>query len=104
MILLMKPKNCSIFAKATQNNYPVSKFGRWTRDYRDWTSSSLKYFKRDNFRAPVVKNPPSNAGDTSLIPVQGTKIPHTAGQRNPLATTREALAWQRRCRTAKINK
>ena len=27
---------------------------------------------------PVVKNPPSNAGDTSLIPGQGTKIPHTS--------------------------
>ena len=40
----MKPKNYSIFAKAIQNNYLMSKFGRWTRDYRDWTSSSLKYF------------------------------------------------------------
>ena len=28
---------------------------------------------------PVVKNPPSNAGDVGLIPVRGTKIPHTAG-------------------------
>ena len=26
---------------------------------------------------PVVKNPPSSAGDVSLIPVRGTKIPHS---------------------------
>ena len=32
---------------------------------------------------PVVKNPPSNAGDWGLIPGQGTKIPHAAGQLSP---------------------
>ena len=30
--------------------------------------------------SPVVKNPSSNTGDTSLIPGQRTKIPHTAGE------------------------
>ena len=34
---------------------------------------------------PVVKNPPSNSGDTGLIPGQGTKIPHAAGQLSPRA-------------------
>ena len=29
---------------------------------------------------PLVKNLPSNAGDTSLMPGQGTKIPHAWGQ------------------------
>ena len=29
---------------------------------------------------PVVKNLPSNAGDTGLIPGWGTKIPHAVGQ------------------------
>ena len=29
---------------------------------------------------PVVKNPPSNAGDGGSIPDRGTKIPHAAGQ------------------------
>ena len=29
---------------------------------------------------PVVKNPPYNAGDAGLIPGQGTKISHAAGQ------------------------
>ena len=38
---------------------------------------------------PVVKNPSCNAGDAGLIPGQGTKIPHAAGQRSPHATTTE---------------
>ena len=38
---------------------------------------------------PVVKNPPYDAGDAGLIPGQGTKIPHAAGQLNPCATTTE---------------
>ena len=32
---------------------------------------------------PVVKNPPSYAGDTASIPGQGTKIPHAVGQLSP---------------------
>ena len=35
----------------------------------------------------VVKNPPSNAGDTGSIPGQGTKIPHAEGQLSPCAAT-----------------
>ena len=38
---------------------------------------------------PVVKNPPSNAGDTGSIPGQGTKIPHAVGQMSLHATTTE---------------
>ena len=33
----------------------------------------------------VVKNPPSNAGDTGWIPSLGTKIPHAEGQLSPCA-------------------
>ena len=44
---------------------------------------------RDFPGSPVVKNPPSNAGDAGLIPGQGTKIPHAAGQLSPLAATTE---------------
>ena len=29
--------------------------------------------------APVVKNPPSKAGDSGLIPGRGVKIPHALG-------------------------
>ena len=32
---------------------------------------------------PVVKNPPSNAGDVGSIPSQGTKISHAVGQLSP---------------------
>jgi len=39
---------------------------------------------------PVVKNLPSNFGDMGLIPSQGAKIPHAAGQLCLHTTTREA--------------
>ena len=39
----------------------------------------------------VVENPPANAGDTGLIPGQGTKIPHTTGQLSPRAASTELV-------------
>ena len=47
---------------------------------------------------PVVKNPPSNAGNTGSIPGQGTKIPHAAGQLSPCATTTELVRLNERAR------
>ena len=47
---------------------------------------------------PVVKNLPSNAGDTGSIPGWGTKIPHTAGQLSPCATTIELMRLNKRAR------
>ena len=47
--------------------------------------------ERDFPGGPVVKNPPSNAGDVGLIPGQGTKIPHAMGQLSPHATTTELV-------------
>ena len=44
---------------------------------------------RDFLGGPVVKNPPSNAGDTGLIPGRGTKIPHAMGQLRLFATSTE---------------
>ena len=44
---------------------------------------------RDLPGGPVVKNPPSNAGDAGSIPGQGTEIPHATGQLSPWATTTE---------------
>ena len=38
---------------------------------------------------PVVKNPPSNAGDVGSIPGWGNKIPLAVGQLNLGATTTE---------------
>ena len=40
---------------------------------------------------PVVKNPPSKAGNMGSIPGRGTKIPHAAGQLSPGAATREPM-------------
>ena len=37
----------------------------------------------------MVKNPPSNAGDTGSIPGQVTKIPHAVEQLSPQAATTE---------------
>ena len=57
---------------------------------------------------PVVKNPPCNAGDASLIPAQGTKIPCATKQLSLHATSREslhtAMKTQRGQKTFKINK
>ena len=38
---------------------------------------------------PVIKNPPSNTGDTGSIPGQGTKIPFIVGQLGLHATITE---------------
>ena len=38
---------------------------------------------------PVVKNPPSNAGDAGSIPGRGTKSPHAVWQLSPRAATTE---------------
>ena len=43
---------------------------------------------------PVVKNLPSNAGDTGSIPGQGTKIPHAVGQLSLSTAMREASMVQ----------
>ena len=43
----------------------------------------------DSPGGPVVKNPPSNAGDAGSIPGRGTKIPHAAGQLSTCTTTTE---------------
>ena len=37
----------------------------------------------------MVKNPPSNAGDTGSSPGPGTKIPHAVQQLSPRAATTE---------------
>ena len=44
----------------------------------------------------MVKNPPSNAGDVGLIPGQGSKIPHVAGQLSLRATTTELACLNER--------
>ena len=51
---------------------------------------------------PVVKNPPSNAGDLGSIPGQETKIPHATGQlEKPAHCTKRSQVWQLRPKTVK---
>ena len=44
---------------------------------------SYRLWSWDFPSGPVVKNPPSNARDVSLIPGQGTKILHAPGGSKP---------------------
>ena len=48
---------------------------------------------------PVVKNPPSIAGDVHSIPGQGAKIPQATGQLSPRATTTELACRNYRAHT-----
>ena len=43
---------------------------------------NLKYDTGNFPGGPVVKNPPSNAGDAGSIPGQGTKIPHAVDRKS----------------------
>ena len=52
-----------------------------------WTCKIL--LSRGYPDGPGVKNPPCNAGDSGLIPDQGTKILHAAGQLSQLIATTE---------------
>ena len=58
---------------------------------RDVKNIYKEYLKkvRDFLSRPVVKNPPSNAGDAGSIPGWGTRFPHAAGQVSPRAITTE---------------
>ena len=54
--------------------------------------------------SPLVKNLPSNAGDSDLIPGQGTKIPHASEQLCSLLSHHKYWIWvpQLRPNTAKL--
>ena len=45
---------------------------------------------------PVVKNPPSNAGDAGSIPGWETRLSQAAGQLSPWATTTEPVRLSER--------
>ena len=62
--------------------------------YKITTSTLQKCRGQDFPGGPVVKYPPSNAGDAGLIPGWGTKIPHAAGQLSTHATTTEPNSLQ----------
>ena len=52
---------------------------------------------------PVVKNPPSKAGDVGSIPGGGTKIPHTAKQLSPHPTVKTQSSQKEKKRLMCVN-
>ena len=72
----------------------------WTLK-QEWGFTRQKREERDFPGGPVVKNLPSNAGDTGWIPGWGTKIPHARGQLSPCTATSGARELQRRPGEAK---
>ena len=54
-----------------------------------WFTKPFKNLLGDFPGGPVVKNLPSNTGDTGSIPGLGIKIPHAKGQLSLCVTTRE---------------
>ena len=54
--------------------------------YSPWGRKESDTTKRLS-TAPVVKNPPCNAGNVGSITGRETKIPHAAGQLGPHTTT-----------------
>ena len=54
----------------------------------DW-----RVFPRGFPGGPVIKNPPSNAGDTGSIPGQRTNIPYVMGQLSSLATRKKSTRY-----------
>ena len=69
------------------------KMKNWLHFSFSWFFTSTKITKEIKCRpngyfscGPLVKSLPRNAGDTSLIPGRGTKIPHAALQLRPNAT------------------
>ena len=71
------------------------------RIHEDWSAGSnaleiagIKQNSNDFPGDPVVKNPPSNVGDSGSILVWGTKIPLASGQLSLHATTTEPTTAQ----------
>ena len=52
---------------------------------------NIRANSRDCPGGPVVKKPPSNAGNMGLIPGEGTKIHHVMEQPSPCTTTTELV-------------
>ena len=52
----------------------------------------------------MVKDPPSNAGDTGSIPGRGTKIPHAGEQQSFHATITEGTHLNKRAGMSQLEK
>ena len=64
-----------------------------------WISLTKTNQRWDFPGGPMVKNPPSNAGDAGSIRGRGTKIPHASGQLSTRAATTEPARLNKRACT-----
>ena len=73
---------------ATSKVYKESLQLNRKKNAKDWKKKlktpTERWANGDFPDGPVLRNPPSNAGDTSLVPGQGTEIPHALGQLSQL--------------------
>ena len=85
-------------------NY-LNNLDHWSSDI-SWPQKTLLKLdlSRDFLGGPVVKSPPSSAGDAGSIPGWGTKIPHSAGQLSLCAATREPVCHNYRAHTPQLER
>ena len=86
---------CFLNLEATRGGFAVRGFSGSTFGQKKKKKVGLEADKEKEWKGmgdfpggPMVKNPPCNSGDAGLIPVQGTKVPHAAGQLSPHTTAR----------------
>ena len=86
----MKPKTIKLLEEKVENLCDLQ-LGKYFLDKTPKVQSIkdkfdklefIKIWNWDFSGGPVVKDLPSNAGDTGLIPGWGIKIPHAAGQQS----------------------
>ena len=90
-------KNSEVFQNLKTSSRTILLFENANiNDDLQWQTSHMFSTKHswDFPGGPVVKNPPSNAGNARSIPGWGTKIPHAAGQLSPSVSTREAACLE----------
>ena len=74
--------------------YPWRPHEEWSAGSNALEVAGIKQNSKDFSGDPVVKNPPSNVGDTGSILVWGTKIPLVSGQLSLHTTTTEPTTAQ----------
>ena len=79
-------------------NWYRSQIQTQTLYFQSPTRKQYTKLRRDFPGGPVVKTPPSNAGDAGSIPGPGAKISHAAGQLSLHATTTEPTHHNYRAR------